>query len=205
MAIIPVCYLISFDDWTIFHPGDAVPYDGMVENLLTYAKGRPIDVALMPINGRLLERRVTGNFWGRESAAFAKVIGARIVIPMHHERFTFKTETPEEFVMSCERLEQPYKVLQGGARLTVSYQPGAYVHFMIHDPKRRLVSAAPFRDRVVHHALCNVIEPFFEQQFIADSYANRVGKGTHQAIDRLQHFAQQYRYVLRCDIVKHSP
>ena len=87
----------------------------------------------------------------------------------------------------------------------LSYQPGAYVHFMIHDPKRRLVSAAPFRDRVVHHALCNVIEPFFEQQFIADSYANRVGKGTHQAIDRLQHFAQQYRYVLRCDIVKHFP
>lgn len=86
-----------------------------------------------------------------------------------------------------------------------SYTPGAYTHFVIHEPKRRLISAAPFRDRVVHHALVNVIEPLFEQRFIADSYANRVGKGTHRAIDRLQQFARQYRYVLRLDIVQHFP
>jgi hypothetical protein len=85
------------------------------------------------------------------------------------------------------------------------YQPGAYTHFMIHDPKLRKISAAPFRDRVVHHALCNVIEPFFERRFIYDSYANRVGKGTHWAIDRLQKFARSYAYVLRVDIVKHFP
>lgn len=98
------------------------------------------------------------------------------------------------------------RLLQLQRELTeFSYQPGAYVHFMIHDPKRRLVSAAPFRDRVVHHALCNVIEPLFERQFIADSYANRVGKGTHQAVDRLQGFARRYRYVLRVDVVKHFP
>lgn len=86
-----------------------------------------------------------------------------------------------------------------------SYQPGGYVHFMIHDPKERLVSAAPFRDRVVHHALCNVIEPIFEQEFIPDSYANREHKGTHRAIDRLQAFSRKYRYALRLDIVKHFP
>lgn len=86
-----------------------------------------------------------------------------------------------------------------------SYRPGGYVHFMIHDPKRRRISAAPFRDRVVHHALCNVIEPIFEQRFIPDSYANRRFKGTHKAIDRLQAFSRKYRYVLRIDIVKHFP
>lgn len=64
-----------------------------------------------------------------------------------------------------------------------TYQPGAYTHFYIHEPKRRLISAAPFRDRVAHHALCNVIEPFFERCFIPDSYANRKCKGTHKAID----------------------
>lgn len=85
------------------------------------------------------------------------------------------------------------------------YQPGGYIHFMIHEPKQRRVSAAPFPDRVVHHALCNVIEPIFERQFIADSYANRVGKGTHRAVDRLQTFARRYRYALRMDIVKHFP
>lgn len=61
------------------------------------------------------------------------------------------------------------------------YLPGTYTSFYIHDPKKRLISAAPFRDRVVHHALCNVIEPIFERKFIFDTYANRVGKGTHRA------------------------
>ncbi len=86
---------------------------------------------------------------------------------------------------------------------TDAYLPGGYVHFYIHEPKRRKISAAPFRDRVVHHALCNVIEPLFERGFIDDSYANRRGKGTHRAIDRFQRFAQRYPYVLRADIVQH--
>jgi len=89
--------------------------------------------------------------------------------------------------------------------LAQRYRPGAYVHFHIHEPKRRRISAAPFRDRVVHHALCNVIEPRFERLFIPDSYANRPGKGTHRAVDRLQQFARRYRYVLRADIVQYFP
>jgi len=86
-----------------------------------------------------------------------------------------------------------------------SYRPGPYVNFYVDEPKRRKISAAPFRDRVVHHALCRVIEPRFERLFIADSYANRVGKGTHRAVTRLQQLARRYRYVLRADIVKHFP
>ena len=84
-----------------------------------------------------------------------------------------------------------------------TYRPASYVHFHITDPKRRKISAARFRDRVVHHALCNVIEPRFDRLFIADSYANRRGKGTHRAIDRLQEFARGHRYVLRADVVQH--
>jgi len=86
-----------------------------------------------------------------------------------------------------------------------SYCPGEYHSFYIHDPKRRLISAAPFRDRVVHHALCNVIGPAFERSFIADSYANRVGKGTHRALDRCQEFARRYRYCLSLDVVRFFP
>jgi len=86
-----------------------------------------------------------------------------------------------------------------------TYRPGPYQSFFIHEPKRRLVSAASFRDRVVHHALCNVIEPVFERGFIADSFANRKGKGTHRAIDRCQGFARRYRYVLICDVRQHFP
>lgn len=86
-----------------------------------------------------------------------------------------------------------------------SYRPGPYTHFQIEEPKRRLISAAPFRDRVVHHALCNVIEPLFEALFYPHSYANRKEKGTHKALDQLQWWSRQYRYVLRLDIVKHFP
>lgn len=94
--------------------------------------------------------------------------------------------------------------LQNALR-TGTWYPGGYVHFYICEPKRRRISAAPFADRVVHHALCNLVEPIFEHRFIPDSYANRPGKGTHRAVDRLQQFARRYRYVLRLDIVKHFP
>ncbi|MCC7162292.1 MAG: RNA-dependent DNA polymerase [Anaerolineae bacterium] len=86
-----------------------------------------------------------------------------------------------------------------------SYRPGAYHNFQIQDPKPRLISAAPFRDRVVHHALCQIIEPIFERRFISDSYACRKRKGTHAAVNRAQQFARRYRYVLKCDIEHFFP
>ena len=86
-----------------------------------------------------------------------------------------------------------------------TYRPGNYKTFWIHEPKERMISAAPYRDRVVHHALCNITAPIFEKTFIFDTYANRKGKGTHKAIERYQHFAKQYKYVLKCDIRKFFP
>jgi hypothetical protein len=85
------------------------------------------------------------------------------------------------------------------------YRPSGYTSFRIHEPKRRVISAAAFRDRVVHHALCLQIEPLFERSFIADSYANRVGKGTHRALDRAQCLARRHRFVLQCDIRQFFP
>ncbi|PZO59572.1 MAG: RNA-dependent DNA polymerase [Phormidesmis priestleyi] len=86
-----------------------------------------------------------------------------------------------------------------------TYQPGPYRTFKIIDPKPRIISAAPYRDRVVHHALCNIITPCFESGFIADSYANRVGFGTHKALARFIKFARSHRYVLQCDVRKYFP
>jgi len=86
-----------------------------------------------------------------------------------------------------------------------TWQPGPYASFYVHEPKKRLISAAPFCDRVAHHALCNVTQPYFERLFIADSYANRVGKGTHRALDRCAQFARRYQYVLPCDVVQFFP
>ncbi len=99
----------------------------------------------------------------------------------------------------------------------MTYNPQPLKQFSIKDPKTRLISAAPFRDRVVHHALCNVIEPIFEKIFIYDSYANRKGKGTYAALNRFDYFKRKvsgngkilpdaknsnhvYGYVLKADI-----
>ena len=67
---------------------------------------------------------------------------------------------------------------------TQTYHPGPYRTFQVMEPKQRMISAAPYRDRVVHHALCNIIVPIFERTFIGDSYANRVSYGTHRALRR---------------------
>lgn len=86
-----------------------------------------------------------------------------------------------------------------------TYQPGSYRTFHLTGLKSRLISAAPYPDRVVHHALCNIIVPIFEHTFIPDSYANRLGFGTHRALRRFTHFARNSRYVLQCDIRKYFP
>ena len=67
--------------------------------------------------------------------------------------------------------------------------PGPYHTFRIREPKSRLISAAPFEDRVVQHAVCNVIEPPFARSFIADTYACMVGRGTHPACDRFTEYS----------------
>ena len=84
-----------------------------------------------------------------------------------------------------------------------TYRPGAYRHFRVHEPKERIISAVPYRDRVVHHALMNVIAPLFDRSMIYDSYANRDGKGTHRALDRFTAFSRKNRYVLKMDVKKY--
>ncbi len=108
-------------------------------------------------------------------------------------------------VASFEFRQEEYLVQLQHELKSKTYQPGHYHSFYIHEPKRRLISAAPFVDRVVHHALCNVIEPIFERSFIADSYANRIGRGTHKALDRAQQYARRFRYVLQCDLRQFFP
>jgi RNA-directed DNA polymerase len=87
--------------------------------------------------------------------------------------------------------------------LSGEYQHGGYHYFEIHEPKRRTVAAADFRDRVVHHAVIRVIEPLFEKRFIEDSFACRKGKGTHNGMKRASEFARRFKYALKCDIRKY--
>ncbi|MBF0151765.1 MAG: group II intron reverse transcriptase domain-containing protein [Magnetococcales bacterium] len=83
------------------------------------------------------------------------------------------------------------------------YQPRPYHVFTVTDPKRREIAAADFRDRVVHHAIVNVLDPIFEKQLIFGTYACRVGKGTHAAVQRAQSFSRRNPFFLKCDIRKY--
>jgi retron-type reverse transcriptase len=91
------------------------------------------------------------------------------------------------------------------------YKPAPYRQFYVYEPKRRLISAPTFRDRVVHHALCQIIEPLFENIFIYETFACRKGKGTHAAVVHAQRCARIARhtwgdfYVLKCDIKSFFP
>lgn len=105
-------YVIQFGGWTVYHSGDTILYPGMAETLRAW----PIDVALLPINGVVPERRVAGNLDGREAATLAKEIGARLVIPCHFEMFEFNTSTPDLFMKTAEELGQPFRVLHAGER-----------------------------------------------------------------------------------------
>jgi len=99
--------------------------------------------------------------------------------------------------------------------LTQTYQHGANREFIVCDSKKRKIKASPFRDRVVHHALCRIIEPIFDKGFIDDSYACRKERGTHKAIKRLEKFIKSANttlrerrlcpgiYCLQCDISKY--
>ena len=89
-----------------------------------------------------------------------------------------------------------------------TYRTGKYRNFTIFEPKKREISALPFKDRVVHHAVCSVIEPVFEKTFIFDSYACRKGKGTHAGASRLQSFLRKNTkncFALKCDVKRYFP
>lgn len=107
--------IVEAGPFRIYHSGDTILFGGMTDALRPHRA----DVALLPINGRGPERRVSGNLWGREAARLAKDIGARIAVPCHYDMFGFNTATPDEFTATCRALQQPCEVLQQGARLTL--------------------------------------------------------------------------------------
>ncbi len=86
-----------------------------------------------------------------------------------------------------------------------TYRPSEYRTFRIYEPKEREIAAAAYRDRVVHHALTSRLSDIFEPTFIANSFANRKGKGTHAAVEKCQQYARRFKYVWKCDIKQFFP
>jgi len=86
-----------------------------------------------------------------------------------------------------------------------SYTPGCYRLFTVHEKKTRIIMAAPFIDRIVHHAVCNVVSPHLERSMSPNSCANRIGMGTKKGLSLFGKFAHKYPYVLKCDIKQFFP
>ena len=134
----------------------------------------------------------------RHGHLFEKVVGYGSLLAAAHRARRGKRDRVEvaRFVFDLEpNLLQLQEELRPG-----SYRMRPYRAFVIREPKRRQICAAHFRDRVVHHAVCAVLDPIFEACLIGDTYACRRGKGTHAAVRRLQHFSQRFPYVLMCDV-----
>jgi L-ascorbate metabolism protein UlaG (beta-lactamase superfamily) len=107
-------YVVIFESkgrlFTVYHSGDTLWHDSLLPALEPF----DIDIALLPINGWRPERGVAGNLWGNEAAELAKKLRAGLVVPCHYDMFEFNTESPDLFVETCEKLNQPYRVLQTG-------------------------------------------------------------------------------------------
>ena len=140
--------------------------------------------------------RRAGNLWER-------IIGFENLLRAAHEAARGKRRKPDVARFSLE-LEPELLALQQELA-SRRYTPGPYRTFWLHDPKARMISVAPFRDRVVHHALCRVIEPVLDRGFVESSFACRRGKGNHRALERFVGYCQRYRYVLLCDVRKFFP
>lgn len=134
----------------------------------------------------------------RAGGLFPDIVSFRNLLEAERRAARGKRDRPtvQAFEMDLEReLIRLQEQLVGHC-----YRPGPFVTFQVHDPKRRAICAAPFRDRVVHHAICDVLEPVFERRACHDSYACRRGKGSHAAMHRAQAFARRWPYVLQCDV-----
>lgn len=121
-----------------------------------------------------------------------------------------KHKTLKEYVIEFEKTLEENLLILRAELLFHSYRPKPLSTFIIHDPKTRKISKSDFRDRVIHHALCNIIEPVFEKTFIYDSYANRTSKGPLKALERFDCFKKKISknntrrcFVLKADIKKY--
>lgn len=109
-----VGFVVSCDGFTVYHSGDTLRYAEQVDYLQPFE----IDLAILPINGRAPERRVSGNLNGEEAALLARDIGAHCVIPCHYEMFTFNTASTSQFEDACRKLGQDYQILKCGEAWT---------------------------------------------------------------------------------------
>lgn len=92
--------------------------------------------------------------------------------------------------------------------VTKTYKTSKYTTRTIYESKERIISILPYRDRIVHHAIMNVLEPMFVSTFTADTYSCIKGKGVHKASLKVEQYLRDVKgttYCLKIDIRKFYP
>lgn len=139
----------------------------------------------------------------RKGNIFAQIISFENLCAAAYRAFRGKklNSSVSPFVFNLEK-----EVIALHEELTrKTYRPLPYGIFEIREPKVRQICSSHFRDRVVHHAICNALEPLIEKKLIFDTYACRIGKGNHAAVIRAKGFARKNLFFLKCDISKYFP
>ncbi len=105
-------YIIQFGNFSVYHSGDTLLFEGLEEILKPYT----VDVAILPINGNKPERQVAGNLDFKEAVELGMAIGAKYIIPCHYDMFSFNTADVKDFIHYAEEKKQDFKVLKGGQK-----------------------------------------------------------------------------------------
>lgn len=108
-------FIFRCGPFTLYHSGDTLLHPRLIQSLREFQ----YDLMLLPINGNKAERRVAGNLNGTEAATLARACASRLVVPCHYDMFEFNTATTDEFQQTCTHLQQSYRILQCGERLTL--------------------------------------------------------------------------------------
>lgn len=140
----------------------------------------------------------------RHSALFEQVYDFANLEDAYHKAARCKRYRNEVLRFSANKEERLLDIQNH--LIWKTYEQGNYRNFIVTEPKRRLISALPFRDRVMHHAVNNIMEPLLDKRFYCHSYACRKGKGMHKASETLTSWIRNLStggrkvYALKCDI-----
>lgn len=184
---------LAMEDWARSGAATAaptVPHPSGVHSCLIGDEQKPGDAAgKVPVASPTLFERITA--WDNLVAAY-------------REARKGKRRSPEVAAFDADAFANLVNIHEHLLRGT--WQPGQARRFWVRDPKWREITAPPFPDRIVHHAIVRIIEPLFERRFIHDSYACRRGKGTHAAVRRTQSFLRgavrtwPQPYIVKVDV-----
>ena len=116
-------------------------------------------------------------------------------------RGKYKKAPTVNMLLNCDINAYIYNIRNELLNGTVTF--GDYNFFYVHEPKKRLICAAPFDDRVKHHAIMNICGQYFDRYQISDSYACRKGKGQYKALERAVKFHRSSRYFIKMDVKKY--